>query len=216
MIDPLLNQLRREGFRTILTKTYRIDELFKCLEELVNLYTHISKQQNIHKEASKIIKKAFSLTLSTNSNIRGYLFNLIVKNIFDLEYKNTKINKTVEHNKQLREIDVYFEDENYRYVVECKSCVNFQNIQKEIRDWLNKKYTFFINWNKANNKNKPKKKLKIYFIISLKDSERINKIRKKFKKFDHITYYDQSFLDETAKKYQQKEIRSALKCFLNI
>ncbi len=211
MTKPLLNELRGKGFLTISTKTFGGDELLKCLEELVRLYTKIHRR-DIGQETSKIIKKYFDLKFGKDNNIKGYLFNFIAKSIFDLQYTNVEMSKKIQYNNQPKEIDVYFEDEYFRYIVECKAWANFKNKETEIEDWLENKYTFFKKWNNDNN---PQKELKIYFIVSLKNSEEISKISKKFKDYHLVTFYDQTFLYDIANDYNQTETKSALRYFLD-
>ena len=215
MKKSLLEELRGKGFLTISTKTFGGDKLLECLEELASFYSKIHNQSNMGQETGEIIKKLFNLNFGNNNNIRGHLFNFIVKSIFDLKYRDVEMNKKVQHNYNTKEIDIYFEDQQFRYVVECKAWSNFRNKKTEIKSWLDKKYTFFEKWNDQKNGNKPKKKLKVYFIVSIKDQEEIKKIHRQFKNFHLVTFYDQTFLDDIAKQYRQKEIRSALKYFLN-
>ena len=211
---PLLIDLRKKGFLTISVKTFGGDELLQLLEELVSLYTNINNKRNTGEETAKLIKKAFNYRFGIANNIKGYLFNFIVKNIFDLEYNRVEMSKTVQHNLQSKEIDVYFEDEKIRYIVECKAWSNVQNKQEEIKRWIDNKYEFFINWNNAKNKKIREKKLKIYFIVSDKNENIMKNLNNKFKEYSLMEFYDQKFLDELAKRYNQKEIRSALKCFI--
>ena len=210
---PLLVDLRNKGFLTISAKTFGGDKLLQLLEELVSLYTNINKRRSTGEKTAKLIEKVFNYNLGIANNIRAYLFNFIVKNIFDLEYESVKMSKKVQYNSQSKEIDVYFEDKKNRYIVECKAWSNIQNQQEEIKKWIDNKYQFFINWNNARNKEMEEKNLSIYFIISAKNKDIIKSINNKFKEYSLIQFYDQTFLDELAKKHKQKEIRLALKHF---
>ena len=122
--------------------------------------------------------------------------------------------KKVQNNSQKKETDVYCENTKYRYIIECKSWSNFKNKQAEIEQWINDKYHFFVEWNNRKNKDEERKKLRIYFIMSLKNQGVITDVNEQFKNYELITFYDQTFLDELAKKHNQKEIRAALKCFI--
>ena len=213
MTKPLLKILREKGFLTISAKTFGGDELLILLEEVVQLYKNINNKSTTGEDTGKIIKKVFDLKLGTNNNMRGYLFNLIVKSIFGLQYKNAEMGKKLQHNHQKKEIDVYCEDARYRYIIECKSWSNFHNQQENIKKWVDEKYQFFIDWNKKKNRNKGKKELRIYFIISTKDPNVIATTNKEFEEYSLMTFYDRAFLDKIAKEHKQKEIRLALKCF---
>lgn len=209
---PLLIDLRKTGFLTISAKTFGGNELLQLLEELIRLYDNINKKKDIGEDAGRIINKAFNLKIGTDNNIRGYLFNFVAKHIFDLKHENVEMSKIIQWNLQSKEIDVYFENENFRYIVECKAWSNLQN--REIEKWIQNKYQFLIDWNNGKNKSHEKKRLKIYFIMSFKNDLIIKDVRSRFKKYDLITFYDQTFLDELAKEYHKKEIRATLKCFI--
>ena len=104
----LLIQLRKKGFLTISAKTFGGDELLQLLGELIRLYNNINNKKISNEEAGKIINKVFNLKIGTDNNIRGYLFNFIVKYIFDLEHENVEMNKIIQWNLQSKEIDYLF------------------------------------------------------------------------------------------------------------
>ena len=208
----LLIHLRKKGFLTISAKTFGGDELLQLLGELVRLYNNINNKKISNEETGKIINKVFNLKIGIDNNIKGYLFNFIVKYIFDLEHENVEMNKIIQWKLQSKEIDIYFENKEFRYIVECKAWSNLQS--KDIEKWIDNKYQFFIDWNNGKNKNDKRKGLRIYFVMSFKDDLVMTDVSNRFKKYDLIKFYDQAFLDSLAKKYHKKDIRDTLKCFI--
>ena len=196
---PLLYDLRKKGFLTISVKTFGGNELLKLLEELANLCKNIDNKLTTGKEAGAVIKKAFDLKLGKDNNIRGYLFHFIVKILFDMEYEKVEMSKKIKYNILSKEADVYCEDTEYRYIIECKSWSNFQNQKKEIKKWIDDKYQFYIDWNNEKNKNEESKKLKIYFIISLRDID-IEAVNKQFKGYSEMTFHNRTFVEKIGKK----------------
>ncbi len=212
MAEPLLYELRSKGFMTISAKTFGGDELLIALEELRSLYNDIKNNINIGK-AEETFKKLIDLKLGIDNNIRGHLFNLMAKVLFDLDYTGVRMEKIVKLESVKREIDVYFEDENYRYIIETKAWSNIRNKDGEIKKWIEEKYYFFGRWS---NSKRDSKEIKIYFIVSFRNKDWVKSINEKYKKFKKIEFYDQSFLEEISRRHNRKEFNRILKDFSRI
>ena len=125
-----------------------------------------------------------------------------------------EMSKKITYNFRSKEVDVYCEDTECRYIIECKSWSNFRNKKTEIEKWIDDKYQFLIDWNDERNRNEGKKELKNYFIISLRDID-IGAVNKQFKQYSVITFHNRTFLEKFAKNYRRRDIRLALQDFSN-
>ena len=130
--------------------------------------------------------------------------------MFELDFGKVKMGKMIEFNNRKKEADVYFEDGEFRYIIEMKSWDSLNGRDGEIQDWYRKKYVFFTGWNQSK---KEEKELKIYFIVAAKDRDALKEINGRYGD-TCLTFYDQTLLYNLAVKYRQKGIKESLRYFI--